>query len=81
MLEAIIFDIHGTLVDSVDAKAWQVAFKKFGKKFPSERYAVRSAKAPINCCPCFFSKDELDHFGPVYHPADLLARYDSSPRR
>jgi beta-phosphoglucomutase-like phosphatase (HAD superfamily) len=34
MIEAVIFDIDGTIVDSVDlhAKAWQRAFEKFGKK-------------------------------------------------
>jgi beta-phosphoglucomutase-like phosphatase (HAD superfamily) len=32
MIEAIIFDIDGTLVDSVDlhAKAWQEALQHFG---------------------------------------------------
>ena len=34
MLKAVIFDIDGTLVDSVEwhARAWQQAFQKFGKK-------------------------------------------------
>src|SRR5262245_58916166 len=33
MIEAVIFDVDGTLVDSVDlhAEAWQRAFRKFGK--------------------------------------------------
>jgi HAD superfamily hydrolase (TIGR01549 family) len=36
MIEAIIFDIDGTLVDSVDlhAKAWQDALQHFGHDFP-----------------------------------------------
>jgi beta-phosphoglucomutase-like phosphatase (HAD superfamily) len=56
MIEAVIFDIDGTIVDSVDlhAKAWQVAFEKFGKKFLLKRYDARSAKAPISCCRCFY---------------------------
>ena len=35
MIEAVIFDVDGTLVDSVNlhAKAWQVAFEKFDKVF------------------------------------------------
>ena len=35
MIEAVIFDIDGTIVDSVGlhAKAWQGAFEKFGKMF------------------------------------------------
>jgi len=34
MITAIIFDVDGTLVDSVDlhADAWRVAFGRFGKK-------------------------------------------------
>jgi beta-phosphoglucomutase-like phosphatase (HAD superfamily) len=36
MVEAVIFDIDGTIIDSVDfhIKAWQAAFKKFGKDIP-----------------------------------------------
>jgi HAD superfamily hydrolase (TIGR01549 family) len=36
MIEAIIFDIDGTLVDSVDldARAWQEALQHFGHDFP-----------------------------------------------
>jgi HAD superfamily hydrolase (TIGR01549 family) len=39
MIEAVIFDIDGTLVDSVDlhAKAWQEALQNFGHDFPYER--------------------------------------------
>jgi HAD superfamily hydrolase (TIGR01549 family) len=34
MVKVVIFDIDGTLIDSVDAhaEAWQKAFEKFGKK-------------------------------------------------
>jgi hypothetical protein len=53
-IEAVIFDIDGTIVDSVDlhAKAWQRTFAKFGKTFCLRRFAPRSAKEPINCCRC-----------------------------
>jgi HAD superfamily hydrolase (TIGR01549 family) len=39
MIEAIIFDIDGTLVDSVDlhAKAWQEALQYFGHDFPFQQ--------------------------------------------
>ncbi len=42
MAKAVIFDIDGTLVDSVDlhARAWQEAFAKFGKALSYE--SVRS---------------------------------------
>ena len=42
MIEAVIFDIDGTIVDSVDlhAKAWQRTFSKFGKNILLE--AIRS---------------------------------------
>ena len=44
MIEAVIFDVDGTAVDSVDlhAKAWQVAFEKFEKKVSFE--AIRRPK-------------------------------------
>lgn len=39
MLEAVIFDVDGTLIDSVDlhAECWKQAFEKFGKPVPSTR--------------------------------------------
>jgi beta-phosphoglucomutase-like phosphatase (HAD superfamily) len=41
MVKAVIFDVDGTLVDSVDlhAKAWQDAFRDFG--FEIELKAIR----------------------------------------
>jgi HAD superfamily hydrolase (TIGR01549 family) len=64
-LEAIIFDIDGTLVDSVElhAKAWQVAFEKFGKKVSFEAIRRQIGKGADQLLPVFFSKDELDQFG------------------
>ncbi|HVO94844.1 MAG TPA: HAD hydrolase-like protein [Terriglobales bacterium] len=53
MIEAVMFDVDGTLVDSVNlhAKAWQVAFEKFDKACPWKRFVGRSARAPISYCP------------------------------
>ena len=64
-LEAIIFDIDGTLVDSVDlhAKAWQMAFDKFGKKVSFGAIRRQIGKGADQLLPVFFSKDELDQFG------------------
>ncbi len=65
MIEAVIFDIDGTLVDSVDlhAEAWRLAFKKFGKNV--EFGAVRSqiGKGADQLLPVFLSSDELAQFG------------------
>jgi len=65
MIEAVIFDIDGTLVDSVDlhAEAWRRAFKKFGKNV--EFGAVRSqiGKGADQLLPVFLSSAELTEFG------------------
>lgn len=65
MLEAAIFDIDGTLVDSVDlhAKAWQTAFRKFGKDVPFDAVRRQIGKGADQLLPEFFSKAELDRFG------------------
>jgi HAD superfamily hydrolase (TIGR01509 family) len=64
-LEAVIFDIDGTLVDSVDlhAKAWQIAFDKFGKKVSFGAIRRQIGKGADQLLPVFFSKVELDQFG------------------
>src|SRR6187402_697495 len=38
-MKAVIFDVDGTLVDSVDlhAEAWKIAFARFGHKFTFAR--------------------------------------------
>ena len=60
-LKAIIFDIDGTLVDSVDlhARAWQEAFAHFGHQI--EFAAVRSqiGKGGDQLMPVFLSRDEV----------------------
>ena len=65
VIEAVIFDIDGTLVDSVDlhAEAWRRAFKKFGKNV--EFAAVRSqiGKGADQLLPVFLSSAELAEFG------------------
>jgi HAD superfamily hydrolase (TIGR01549 family) len=64
-LKSVIFDIDGTLVDSVDlhAKAWQMAFDKFGKKVSFGAIRRQIGKGADQLLPVFFSKDELDQFG------------------
>lgn len=65
MIKAVIFDIDGTLVDSVDlhAQAWQEAFKHFGKDIPYEDVRHQIGKGGDQLMPVFFSKEELKEFG------------------
>jgi HAD superfamily hydrolase (TIGR01549 family) len=63
--DAAIFDIDGTLVDSVDlhAAAWQAAFREFGKDVAFESVRAQIGKGGDQLLPVFFSPDEIDRFG------------------
>lgn len=65
MLRAVIFDIDGTLVDSVDlhARAWQEAFRHFGREVPYEQVRHQIGKGGDQLMPVFFSEEELNRFG------------------
>ncbi|MDT4952817.1 MAG: hypothetical protein QOJ02_955 [Acidobacteriota bacterium] len=65
MIKAVIFDIDGTLIDSVDlhAQAWKEAFKHFGKDIPYEDVRHQIGKGGDQLMPVFFSKEELKEFG------------------
>lgn len=65
MIKAVIFDIDGTLVDSVDlhAHAWQETFKHFGKEIPYEQVRHQIGKGGDQLMPVFFSQEELDEKG------------------
>jgi HAD superfamily hydrolase (TIGR01549 family) len=65
MSKAVIFDIDGTLVDSVDlhARAWVEAFSKFGREIEFERVRQQIGKGGDQLMPVFFSKEELKRFG------------------
>ena len=62
VIKAVIFDIDGTLVDSVDfhAEAWQRAFAKFGKEIPVEKIRMQIGKGGDQLLPVFWSKEELE---------------------
>jgi beta-phosphoglucomutase-like phosphatase (HAD superfamily) len=67
MIEAVVFDVDGTIVDSVDlhAEAWQEAFKKFGKEVDLQAVRRQIGKGADQLLPVFFSKRELDEFGAI----------------
>jgi HAD superfamily hydrolase (TIGR01549 family) len=65
MLKAVIFDIDGTLVDSVEAhaRAWQQTFEKYGKRVPLEDVRREIGKGSDQMLPDFFSAEQLERFG------------------
>lgn len=65
MPEAAIFDMDGTLVDSVDlhARAWQEAFEKFGHDVTFEQARSQIGKGGDQLIPVFLSEDEQDDYG------------------
>jgi HAD superfamily hydrolase (TIGR01549 family) len=65
MSQAVIFDIDGTLVDSVDlhARAWVDAFRKFGREAEFEKVRHQIGKGGDQLLPVFFSQAEIDKFG------------------
>jgi HAD superfamily hydrolase (TIGR01549 family) len=65
VINFVIFDVDGTLVDSVDlhARAWQEAFAHFGKDFPFERVRYQIGKGGDQLMPVFLSEEELEKFG------------------
>ncbi len=65
MIKAAIFDIDGTLVDSVDlhAKAWQEAFRHYGREIPFADVRHQIGKGGDQLLPVFFSREELEEFG------------------
>lgn len=61
MTEAVIFDIDGTLLDSVDlhAQAWQEAFRHFGHEIPLGQIRAQIGKGGDQLIPVFLKGDEL----------------------
>ena len=72
-MKAVIFDVDGTLVDSVDlhAKAWQEALERFGHRVPFEQVRAQIGKGGDQLMPVFLSKTELEEKG------EELERYRS----
>ncbi|GJD95461.1 HAD family hydrolase [Methylobacterium iners] len=65
MPKAVIFDVDGTLIDSVPqhAKAWQDAFRDFGHDIPFEDIRRQIGKGGDQLLPVFLSEDELKEKG------------------
>lgn len=65
MIKVVIFDVDGTLVDTVDmhAEAWQRALKEFGKEVPFSAVRAQIGKGGDQLLPVFLSREELDQFG------------------
>jgi HAD superfamily hydrolase (TIGR01509 family) len=62
VIRAVIFDVDGTLVDSVDlhAQAWRDTFLHFGKDVPFEDVRFQIGKGGDQLLPVFWPKDELE---------------------
>lgn len=62
---AVLFDIDGTLVDSVDlhARAWQEALARFGKNVEYDAVRSQIGKGGDQLLPELLGEDELERFG------------------
>ena len=65
MPKAVIFDVDGTLVDSVDqhAQSWQDAFRHFGISVPFQSVRSQIGKGGDQLLPVFLPPDKLDEQG------------------
>lgn len=65
MVRAVIFDVDGTLVDSVDlhAQAWHEAFSHFGYDIPVERIRSQIGKGGDKLMPVFLPKKDSEEKG------------------
>ncbi|MGE5046999.1 MAG: HAD family hydrolase [Deltaproteobacteria bacterium] len=59
--QAVLFDVDGTLVDSVDlhARAWQEALAHFGHRIAFEDVRAQIGKGGDQLMPVFLSQDEI----------------------
>jgi HAD superfamily hydrolase (TIGR01549 family) len=64
-VEATIFDVDGTLIDSVDfhAVAWVEAFAEFGVATAFEKVRRQIGKGGDNLMPVFLSQKQIQAFG------------------
>jgi HAD superfamily hydrolase (TIGR01509 family) len=73
---AVIFDVDGTLIDSVDfhARAWVDAFAAFGHSVAFDRVRRQIGKGGDQLMPMFLSREEIAQTGKALetHRGDLL---------
>ena len=65
MSAAFLFDVDGTLIDSVDlhAQAWQESLAHFGFKVPYDEVRGQIGKGGDQLLPVFVPADQLDRMG------------------
>ena len=65
MIEAVIFDVDGTLINSVEqhAKAWLWAFARHGHDIPLEDIRAQIGKGGDQLMPVFLPPEEVEHIG------------------
>jgi phosphoglycolate phosphatase-like HAD superfamily hydrolase len=65
MIRAVIFDIDGTLIDSVvlHAAAWQAALRHFGHEIPFERVRAQIGKGADKFLPALLPQEEVAQRG------------------
>lgn len=65
MIEAVIFDIDGTLVDSneLHATCWQEAFERFGIRLPFDEVRKQIGKGGDQLIPSLLSEEQAEVLG------------------
>src|SRR6478672_966113 len=65
MIEAVIFDVDGTLIDTVDfhAEAWQKAFAEFGHQIDFQAIRSQIGKGGDTLMPEFLSEKQINEYG------------------
>jgi len=64
-IRGALFDVDGTLIDSVDqhASAWRDAFREFGKRVTKKQVRSQVGKGSDQFLPVFLTREEIERFG------------------